>query len=559
MGGRMRKMRIFSLPLHPETIISHIVRKLLLYICVLSAGLCYALPGVFDKRKNTQPEERIILRHADNLRFDEGQMNGAQRLSGNVSLSHQGMVMHCDSAVLYEQSQTFDAFGKVRIVQGDTLTLKGDKLHYDGGTQIAEMRHNVLMLHRDQKLVTDSLNYDRMYNVGYYFEGGKLLDGQTTLTSDWGEYHTDSRQAIFNYNVELISPKFKLITDSLHYNTLTKWAETTGRSNIFSNADTLYTEHGFYNSESGAVRLLKRNQAYAKDRVMEGDTVYYNKETGVMEAFRNVACRDLRNKNILTGDYAWYNEKTGEAMATKRALARDFSQGDDTLYVHADTLRMYTYNLDTDSVYRVLHGYFHARAYRTDMQMVADSLVFSTRAKKVTLYRDPILWNGNRQVLGEEINAYLNDSTADSIYVDRQAITIEQLDSIHYNQVAAQQMRTYFDSKGEITENRAVGNVMVVNYPLEKDSLILYQNYVETATARMFMNNRKLTKIWAPASHGYFYPLGMAPAERTRLPGFAWFDYIRPTSPEDVFNWRGKAQGTELKKSIRREAPLQKL
>ena len=537
-----------------------IVRKILLYILVLAGCAAYALPNVNQHRKKqTHNDERIVLRHADNLRFSEYEMNKAQRLSGNVVLAHAGMVMHCDSAVLNDDSQTFDAFGRVRIVQGDTLTLKGDKLHYDGSTQMAEMRKNVVMMHRNQIMRTDSLNYDRMYNMGYYFEGGELIDGNNHLTSDWGEYHTDTRKATFNYNVELKNPKFRLVTDTLHYNTITKWAEIVGKSNIYSGQDRIYTEHGFYNTVSEKVRLYKGTKAFGKDRIMQGDTVFYDKKTGVMEGLGNVSCEDTKNKNILTGGYARYNELTGEAMATKRALARDYSQGKDTLYVHADTLRMFSYNLKTDSVYRVLHGYFHARAFRTDMQMVADSLVFSSRTKKVTLYRDPIVWSDNKQIVGEEINAYMNDSTLDSIYVDRQALTIEQVDSTHFNQVASQQMRAYFDKQGEVKENRAIGNVMVVNYPLEKDSTILYQNYVETAQARMFMRNRKLYKIWAPASHGYFYPIGLAPADRTKLPGFAWFDYIRPLSPDDVFNWRGKKEGTTLKPSIRREAPLQKL
>lgn len=536
------------------------MRKLLFYILLLSVCVAYALPNVGGgRKKRATTDEKIVLKHADNLRFSEGEMNGAQRLSGSVVLSHAGMVMHCDSAVLYNQSQTFDAFGKVHIVQGDTLTLKGETLHYDGSTQIAEMRKNVEMIHRHQILRTDSLNYDRMYNVGYYFEGGELIDGKNNLKSDWGEYHTDTRKATFNYNVQLTSPKFRLLTDTMHYNTIDKWSEIVGKSNIYSDKDRIYTEHAFYNTQTEKVRLLKNNTVFNGTRTMKGDTVYYNKNSGVVEAFRNVECVDVKNKNILSGHYAWYNENTGEAMATKRALARDFSQGKDTLYVHADTLRMYSYDLKTDSAYRVLHGYFHARAYREDMQMVADSLVFSSKTKKVTLYRDPIVWSDERQIVGEEINAFLNDSTIDSIYVDRQALTIERLDSVHYNQVSSQQMRTYFNDKGEVTENQAIGNVMVVNYPLEKDSTILYQNYVETAKARMFMTNRKLTKIWAPSSHGYFYPLGLAPAERTTLSGFAWFDYIRPLSPEDVFVWRGKKDGTALKPSIRRTAPLQKL
>lgn len=540
------------------------MKRSLLYFFLLTV-LCsaFAMPEIHKLPQSAghskpEPEERIILKHADNLRFNENEMQSAQRLSGNVVLMHKGMTMFCDSAMLYEQSQTFDAFGHVKIVQGDTLTLTGDRLHYDGETLIAEMRFNVIMTHRDQKLYTDSLYYDRLYNMGYYEEGGKLIDGKNQLTSDWGEYHTDTRQATFNYNVELINDRFKLITDTLHYDTQTKWAEVVGASNIYSNADTLYTEHGFYNSDNEQVKLYKRSKAYGRNRIMEGDTVYYDKKTGVMEAFQNVSCLDEKNKNLLTGDYAWYNELTGEAIATKNALARDFSQGKDTLYFHADTLHMYSYNLETDSAYRVLHAYFHARAYREDVQAVADSMVFHSAQKKITLFRDPIAWSDQRQIVGEEINVYLNDSTIDSVYVDRQALMIEKLDSTHFNQVGAQQMRTYF-VKGEVSENRAVGNVMVVNYPLEKDSTIIYQNYVETAEARMFMKDRKLKKIWAPASHGFFYPIGMAPAERTRLEGFAWFDYIRPISPDDVFKWRGKKAGTALKPSIRREAPLQNL
>lgn len=540
------------------------MKRSLLYFFLLTV-LCsaFAMPEIHKlpqpaQHAKPEPEERIILKHADNLRFNENEMQSAQRLSGNVVLMHKGMTMFCDSAMLYEQSQTFDAFGHVKIVQGDTLTLTGDRLHYDGETLIAEMRFNVIMTHRNQKLYTDSLYYDRLYNMGYYEEGGKLIDGKNQLTSDWGEYHTDTRQATFNYNVELINDRFKLITDTLHYDTQTKWAEVVGASNIYSNADTLYTEHGFYNSDNEQVKLYKRSKAYGRNRIMEGDTVYYDKKTGVMEAFQNVSCLDEKNKNLLTGDYAWYNELTGEAIATKNALARDFSQGKDTLYFHADTLHMYSYNLETDSAYRVLHAYFHARAYREDVQAVADSMVFHSAQKKITLFRDPIAWSDQRQIVGEEINVYLNDSTIDSVYVDRQALMIEKLDSTHFNQVGAQQMRTYF-VKGEVSENRTVGNVMVVNYPLEKDSTIIYQNYVETAEARMFMKDRKLKKIWAPASHGFFYPIGMAPAERTRLEGFAWFDYIRPISPDDVFKWRGKKAGTALKPSIRREAPLQNL
>ena len=207
-------------------------------------------------------------------------------------------------------------------------------------------------------------------------------------------------------------------------------------------------------------------------------------------------------------------------------------------------------------MYRTLHGYFHVRAYRKDIQAVCDSLAFNTKSNKMAMYKDPIVWSGPRQILGEEINIFLNDSTIDSIYVERQALLVEQLDSLHYNQISGQEMHSYYKD-GKMKENQVIGNVQIIFYPLEKDSTILYQNYTETSRMNMFMRNNKLHKIWVPASQGYFYPIGTAPKERTMLKNFAWFDYIRPLDKNDLFLWRKKESGTELKTTIRKKSPLQ--
>ena len=511
---------------------------------------------VFDDHKPSPQDERIYLVHSDSLMFDQYEHPDAQRLSGNVIFRHKGMTLYCDSAVLYEKSQSFEAFGKVKMVQGDTLSLTGKYLFYDGNAQLAQVRHEVEMKHRNQVLLTDSLNYDRIYSLGYYFEGGKLLDGDNVLTSDWGEYYTSTRKSTFNYNVKLTNPKFTLTSDTLLYDTYTKWSEIMGPSNIVSGDSHIYTELGFYNSDSEIVKLYHRSVIYNNGTKMTGDSIFYDKLSGEMQAFQNIEYEDTKNKNILLGNFCRYNELTGEAIAYDRALAKDYSNGEDTLFVHADTLRMYTYNIDTDSIYRVMHGYFHVRAYRTDIQAVCDSLVANSKDKKMSMFRDPIVWSGERQILGEEINVFSNDSTIDSVYIQRQALMVERVDSTHFNQIAGQLMRSYFKN-GEIVENRVDGNVYVVQYPMEKDSLLLYQNYTETTQIRMFMVNRKLKRLWSPAAEGSFFPIGMAPVEKSTLPNFAWFDYIRPRDKYDVFKWRGKSKDKELKPTIRREAPLQ--
>ena len=539
------------------------LKKLMIgaWIIVANLSLFYIhatdLSALYPKG-NKSAEDKIHLIHADNLEYDQFTNPDAQRLSGDVEFLHKDLRMFCDSAVLFLSTNSFEAFGSIKIEQGDTVSLLGEYLYYDGNTQIAEVRYNVEMRHRESLLLTDSLNFDRLESKGYFFEGGTLIDGENVLTSDWGEYYTSTRKSSFNYNVILESPQYRLISDTLNYDLQTKWADVSGPSEIRSGKSIIKTQKGYYNTETQKAELFERSQYYNGGKSVVGDSVYYDKLNGIATAYNNIIYEDTISKHILLGDYCYYNEILGDAIVTKNALAKEYSSSTDTLFVHADTLKLHTYNIDTDSLYRTIHGYYHVRAYRDDIQAVCDSLSFNSQDKRMTMYKDPIVWSEARQILGEEINVFLNDSTIDSIYVERQALLVEQVDSLHYNQVSGQEMHSYFKN-GEMRENQVVGNVQIIFYPLENDSTVLYHNYTETSKMSMFMQNRKLYKIWAPASQGYFYPIGTAPRERTILENFAWFDYIRPKNKYDLFEWRGKEKGKELKATIRREAPLQKL
>ena len=273
----------------------------------------------------------------------------------------------------------------------------------------------------------------------------------------------------------------------------------------------------------------------------------------------NVVLTDSINKNRLIGDYMEYDDSTGYAMATDNAMAVDFSQKD-TLYMHADTLKIFSFNYNTDSVYRKMHAYHKVRAYRIDVQAVCDSLVYNSKDSVMTMYRDPIVWNEGQQLFGEEIRVYMNDSTIDWAHVTKQAFSIEQMpDSTHFNQVSSNEMKAYF-RQGEIRETQAIDNVLVVYYPVdESDSVLIGLNYTETPLLKMFLENRKMKRIWMEKPKGTLYPMTQIPSDKYYLPNFAWFDYVRPLNKQDIFNWRPKKEGTELKEQKQREAPKNKV
>ena len=514
----------------------------------------------FQPTKRKAEDKRIHFT-SDRLYHDASISRDGDILIGNVRITHDGMILTCDSAVVYENSHSFLAYGSVNMTQGDSISLKGDSLYYDGTQEFAQVFDNVEMRHGTLTLYTDILNYDRRDDRGFYDTGGKIVDRKMQLTSDNGEYFTNTKMAVFHYNVLLTNDsKDSLVTDTLYYDANIKLAHAIGPSNIMSGKSTIYTEDGYYSTTDGKAQMYQRPILFNEGKKLTGDSIFYDKETQQSFAYGHIVFTDEKNKMMLLGQYGWYDDKTGRALCTDSALAKDYSQGDDTLFVHADTLRMESFHLKTDSVYRNLMGYFHVRAYRNDMQMVCDSLSYTTRDSCMRLYKDPIIWSENRQILGEVISVYISDSTIDSIYVDQQALMIEQLaDTTLFDQVSGNLMRAWF-REGELNQCWVDGNGCVVNYPMEKDSTFLYSNYIEAAKLRAYIEKRKLQRLVGfPSPQCSTYPLGQAPPEKTRLKGFAWFSDIRPRDKNDLFEWRAKKDADKLKAIPRRRPPMQTL
>ena len=544
------------------------MRRRIIGICIcVYFGLCIVWsinPQKYkQKETNDTVKSRVHLLHVDSMFFDDRVSKTAQFLVGNVQFEHEGIYMYCDSALYYEASNSFDAYGNVKMVQGDTLTLDGEILYYNGMDQLARVRHNVVLRHVETTLYTDSLDYDRLYNLGYFFEGGRLVDQGNELSSDWGEYSPATRNAVFNYNVRLVSPgppeepKSTIISDTLYYNTKTAIAHVKGPSNIDNGDSHIYTELGYYYTQQELSYLLNRSILTNNGKRMVGDSVVWDGMTNEGKAFGNIEYSDVVNKNMFKGGYCYYNDNQGYMEASDSAVVIDYSQRD-TLYAHADTFKVFTYHKDTDSLYRTIHGYHHVRAYRSDVQAVCDSLVYNSKDSCMTMHRDPILWQMGQQLVGEEIQAYMNDSTMDSVLVLRQAISVERMDSIHYNQVAGKEIRFYF-KEGQMDMTRVIGNVMLNYYPTDEDSLMIGMNHLESTDLKLFMNEGKIDKIWAPASTGKLTPVPLIPPKELYLENFVWFDYVRPKDKDDIFNWRSKKAESQLKQSVQRRAPKQKL
>ncbi|MDR1557479.1 MAG: hypothetical protein LBS88_10690 [Tannerellaceae bacterium] len=472
---------------------------------------------------------KVYLEHANTLSFNKEINPDNKVLIGDVVFRHDSSYMYCDSAYFFELTNSLEAFSNVRMEQGDTLFIYGDWLYYDGNTQLARLRKNVRMENNQVTLFTDSLNYSRPENIGYYFDGGLVVDEENKLSSSFGKYSPDTKLAVFNDSVKLVNPQFILYSDTLHYNTDSKIATILGPSVIESDSGTVNSSRGWYNTETNISLLLDRSQLVSGNRILIGDSISYDKNSGFSEVFGNMSLRDTSQMIILEGQYGYYNEKTEFALATDSARFREYSQGD-TLYLYADTLQMTT----IESSYRELKAYYGVRFYRIDLQGVCDSMLFNTLDSILYMYTDPVVWNEEYQLYGDTILVYLNDSTIDHAHIIQFAFATQFLDTTYYNQLKGNDMIAYFEGSA-MRRIDVSGNAESIFYPIDNGSMIGL-NQTRSAYLSIWLEENKLErlKLW-PNSEGSLIPIPDLLPDQKTLKDFYWFDYLRPMDKNDIY------------------------
>ncbi|MBQ2440231.1 MAG: LPS export ABC transporter periplasmic protein LptC, partial [Muribaculaceae bacterium] len=528
---------------------------------------------------NRNQQDKVFLEYADELYTDEFLNKGHQVVRGNVKFRKGGMYMYCDSAYFYPETNSIDAFGNVKMEQGDTLFVFSDLLYYNGERQMARLRTNsrrkVRLINRDVTLTTDSLNYDLMTELGYFLDGGEIDDKKNRLSSIHGQYSPRTKDAEFNDDVLLENNEdgYTLETNRLLYNTDTHIAKIVDNTLIKSENDTIYCKKGWYNTNTDEAQLHSRSTIIHADSLnnvttLEGDSIIYDKATGISRAYmfrdRNkdaqpMVLTDTANKTILIGGFGLFNDKTKESFATDYPLLIEHSRPD-TIFLRADTIRTFTYNygkkrvepvltdsmgqpldslsqamaiaeadsLNKETEYHIAKAYRRARFFRNDMQGVADSMTYISRDSIMYLSCRPIIWSGERQVNGNQINIHFNDTTVDWAELPDFGMMAEAVEEEFYNQMSGKKMKAYLENQ-TLRHLYVDGNVQTIFLPMENDSTYNKLVNAESSYMTIDMADGKMDKLkmW-PEVTGTVTPLFMIKKNQYYLPDFNWYEAIRP-------------------------------
>lgn len=532
---------------------------------------------------------KVFLEAADSLlKHNDNEYLILIGKKAQVKFRHGDFFMMCDSAHFYDKENSFNAYGNIHMWQGDTLNIYADSLNYLGNDEHAILYayegNTVKLINRNVKLETDIFEYDLKEELGFYTTGGVMTDEQNRLESEEGDYSPATKLANFYGNVYLCNnnktngKKSEIFSESLHYSTFTKIANIDSDATIISDGSTIntynadydtnthlarllspstitnkdgiiYTDNGDYNTSTKIANLYDHSKIHTKDnKVLEGDTLFYDRLNGYGEAYGNMILTDNEKKTKLKGDYGYYNEVIDSAFATGHALALEYSKGD-TLYMHGDTVRGFrvinevvlnpkdsipTTTLDTT---HLIVANPRVRIYRSDLQGVCDSMTFRQQDSLMVMNKFPIIWSGrNRQILGNIIEVHFNDSIADWARFPETGFASEHIEGEFYNQLSGKKMFATFEN-GDLKQLNIDGNVMAIYLPLESDSTYNKIVNIESSFLEAHFNEQTLErcKIWSQ-SNGTVTPLYLAKKTLFYLPKFKWYESIRPKYPMDVFN-----------------------
>ena len=478
---------------------------------------------------------RVEILNADVWEFDEVLAPGAQRLKGNVRFKHVDALMHCDSAYLYKD-QRVEAFGHVGIDQGDTLHVDADRLSYSGADRLAHLEGNVHLRDRDMELTTPSLDYDMRARRAVYASGGKLVSrtGGNTLSSGTGVYLADQRRFIFSRNVLLEHPEHTIIADTMHYVTSTGMAEFFGPTEIRQTGTTIHTLRGTYDTRNERALFSKRSSVLSNGRLLEGDSLHYDKRSGAGLAWGNVAVTDTANDIIARGDFGSYNELTDRSLITGHAELV-MLMGGDSLFLHGDTL--FT-SADSTGTGKRVQAHRHVRFFKSDMQGACDTLIYNAADSLIRMYNAPVLWSGADQISGDHIRIQLREGKAHRLFVLKNAFLMSVADSVHFDQVTGTTMTGFF-ADNALRRIIAEGNSRTVYFAREtkegKESIIGV-NRADCSRIEVTLVEGKVNTVsFLERPDAVLYPLDKAPPEELHMQGANWRGNERPVDRAAIF------------------------
>lgn len=486
---------------------------------ILAPGLAFA-------------QKKVKIKHANQA---QGVRTGEKELSkliGDVVITQNQTTIYCDSAYIYKKENTVEAFGRVKITEGDSITVTGRKLDYDGNTKKAKLRDNVVFVKLETAtLYTDHLDYDRPGNTATYYNGGKLVDSINVLTSNKGYYNVNSNMASFKRDVHVTNPDYTMTSDSLQYNTRSKVIYFRTKTNVVNkDGDTFVYEGGEYDTKTKR-SVFEEGVAETPSYQLQGEDYKLDDIRKLYQVRTNVVMTSKKENLIIHGQAVDYDKRNEITKVYDNPWLAKVTNDNDTLFIRADTM----VSIDSQNPEeKFLLAYHNVRIFKKDMQGLADSLVYKAADSTIYFYKDPVLWTKGNQMTADSIEMLIEHNTISKIFMTKNAFVISQDTVFNFNQIKGRNMTAEF-ADGDLNRVLVQGNGESLYYALDDEDLsFIGMNKIICSNILIRFKYGKVDKLsfYIQPDASFIPPQEIKPDE-TKLKGFVWKGDKRP-GKEDV-------------------------
>ena len=503
---------------------------------------------------NTQAQEqkKIQIEYSGFLTFNEAEYPGAKILtrddSQQIHITHESINMWCDKAYYYTTENFIEAYGQVKMIQGDTIHMDSKYVEYSGITKLAFASGDVVLKDPNSTITTDTLYFDREKQQAFYRNGGTVVkDTSGTITSKIGLYYMNLKKYQFVTDVVLVNPDATIKSNYFDFYSDTGQAYLFGPSTITTKESETYCEKGYYDTKTKIGYAMKHAKINYDNRIIEGDSLYFDNNQNFASATNNIKVTDTLNHSIVKGHYAEVFKEKDSVFITKRALAITV-QENDSIYMHADTL-MVTGKPEK----RITRAFRNVRLYKSDMSGKADSvhvnhekgltqLINISKLSNTDAFatkRRPILWNIGNQMTGDTIHLLSNPETEklDSLLVFKNAFLISQ-DTLKagFNQISGQRLVGLFNEENNLKTVDIIKNAESIYYFRNDLNELVGIDKAKSGSIKIFLDKKTIEEVKKINQiDGKIYPESEFPNKETLLKGFDWREEERLTSIEDLF------------------------
>ena len=477
-----------------------------------------------------QENKEIKIINADNTYANTNKHPEYWRLIGNVSFMHNNAIMTCDSAFHYISKEKMRAFGKIRITQGDSITLIGKELTYFGKNNKIDIKGDVVLIDKHMKLNTEQVFYDLMTNIASYPRKGTIIDNEKTIRSKKGSYHSDIHKFIFKDSVFLVTKNYHILTDNMHYNSNSEISFFFGPSFIISEAETIYCENGWYNTKTGIANFNKNTYITNDNYLLKGDSLYYNRNERYGKAFSNVILIDTIENMTVSGGLAEYFETEEKIIIKKNPLLEVLFE-EDTLFMHA-----YQFVSQQKLGTKKMLAYNKVKFFKKDFQGKCDSLSYNFTDSIVEMFTSPVLWSSEFQITADSLKFLVHKGKISHMFLKPNPMIISQEDSLDYNQIKGKNITAFFINN-KIKHMDVKGNgqsIFIVTDEETNDKIGL--NYTECSDLTLYFKENNLKDVtYKTQPNSETKPYQDIEEVNRYLKGFNWRGYEQPKNKAEIF------------------------